>query len=81
MGWKCEKCGNRLDAHDKYCTKCGEKAVFRCKKCMKKLDDGEHLFCHECGERVCAAAKKVTVGVIGGVVAYRTLKLFTKGRD
>ena len=72
MKWKCEECGQTLSGEETVCPKCSAKAVYRCEKCGKEMNDGKYKYCPLCKlqlEEDKKAVGKVLLGGLGAVLA------------
>lgn len=65
-----------------YCSKCGDKLSYVCKKCYTFLEDNSEKYCVRClAERQDRKDKaKKVVGGIGGTVLAAGVFIFTKGK-
>jgi predicted amidophosphoribosyltransferase len=75
MSWKCDNCGHKLRGTDNYCPNCAAKAVFRCKRCGKQLDNGKHIYCPTCRMELAENRKENFKKVGAGAVAAASVVL------
>lgn len=76
MNQECKACQKKVHykKSDEYCSKCGEKLQFVCKKCHKQFPDDSTKYCDICNakkedknQKIVNGLKKVGVVVLSGV--------------
>lgn len=48
---KCPKCGDKVDANENFCSKCGAEMYKKCNKCNTVNEAGD-TFCRSCGNKL-----------------------------
>ena len=51
MNEQCPNCGDKVDANENFCNKCGEAIYKACKKC-KSINESTDDFCRSCGNKL-----------------------------
>lgn len=47
----CPKCGDKVDANENFCSKCGYSIFTKCNKC-KTVNESTDAFCRNCGNKL-----------------------------
>lgn len=82
MNWKCDKCGQKLTGKENFCPNCATKAVYRCMKCGKELDNSKLKYCPVCNTKRDERYNKIIRTAAGSLGTVTSLALFvvSKGK-
>ena len=47
----CPKCGDKVDANENFCSKCGSSIYKKCNKC-NTINESSDTFCRNCGNQL-----------------------------